>query len=166
MIIDRNGLIGIALSIIYVVATSAIFINTSGLDVGICVVDGVTESQKTTVEFINGLVDLQMSLSTGIVALIIALLVGIQGNIRVTPTVAFVAFWSATSFGISILYGIWWKMHVANLWFNECLTLVGSKLVQAVNEWHFWYMIAGFVLIAGLVLVLTLQRISPSSDGR
>ena len=83
---------------------------------------------------------------------------GAYGNIKITRLIIFLSFLSICSLAISVLYGIWWKMSIANIWFNECPNLIASGYIQSINSAHFYYMIIGVLMIGIIVGVASWEK--------
>jgi hypothetical protein len=154
---ERNAYIFLSSAFVAVSAMYYIYILRS--NVGVCVVGEFSASQQSTFQVLDGIVNLGMTLSTGIVGLGAAMLVGTYGAIKLTKFIVFMSFISIASLATSVLYGIWWKMNIANIWFNECPNLIASTYIQDINSAHFYYMIVGVLAIGIIVAAASWGRI-------
>jgi hypothetical protein len=133
---------------------------------GSCAIEaGVDENLRATIETLNSVIELGLTLSTGLVGLGAALLIGIQGNLTITRSVITITFLSMMALAQSILYGVWWKIGIANLWFDGCLADVASPALQTRYLAHFYFMLAGMAFLGLLVMWASIQRLAQEGRG-
>ena len=60
---------------------------------------------------------------------------------------------------LNLLYGIWWKAGIANLWFNSCWEKIDSDFLQYRYAASFNFFMVGIGLIGLLVLSVAVQRV-------
>ncbi|MFN3628188.1 MAG: hypothetical protein ACK4S3_09975 [Parvibaculum sp.] len=131
----------------------------------VCVVGEDEELFGKTAEFLSGILDLTLALSTSLVSLGAALLIGLHTGIRLTVWTAATLLAALIALAQSAGYGVLWKLQLANLWFNECYNLIASPDVQWLYQSHFVFLIGGIVAIAVLVAVLSLNNVKRPSEG-
>jgi hypothetical protein len=134
-------------------------------DVALCIVGEGQERYEKTAEFLNGVLDLSLTLSTSLVSLGAALLLGFHSNIRLTPISAALLLLALVGLAQSAAYGIWWKLQLADLWFNECFNQIGSPHFQWFYQAHFLFLVTGIFFVALLVGFLSWGRISNNPEG-
>lgn len=130
--------------------------------VALCYVGEDYDRFERTAEFLIGVIDLTLALSTSLVGLGAALLIGLHPNIRLTPGSMLALLVGLLALAQSAAYGVWWKLQLANLWFNECYNQIASPHVQWKYQSHFGLMFVGIALLAVLVLILSLGRVQNS----
>ncbi|MDX0060413.1 hypothetical protein GOC19_29110 [Sinorhizobium meliloti] len=127
--------------------------------VGVCAVkEAPTTAQEKLVDFLNGIIELGMTLTTALMGLSAALLLGVQGELRITAGVLRLMILSNVLIAQSLLYGVLWKFRVANLWFNGCWDGVASPGLQRAYSGHFYALGLGFVAFAVLVVYIAILR--------
>jgi hypothetical protein len=134
-------------------------------DVSLCIVGEGQERYEKTAEFLNGVLDLSLTLSTSLVSLGAALLLGFHSNIRLTPLNATLLLLALAALAQSAGYGVWWKLQLADLWFNECFNQIGSPHFQWFYQAHFLFLMIGIFFVALLVGFLAWGRISIDPEG-
>mgnify|MGYP001411116738 CR=1 FL=1 len=125
----------------------------------VCVVAEDEQRFGKTAEFLSGILDLTLALSTSLVSLGAALLIGLHSGIRLTEWTAAILLAALVALAQSAGYGVLWKLQLANLWFNECYNLIASPDVQWLYQSHFVFLIGGIVAIAVLVAALSLNNV-------
>lgn len=127
--------------------------------VGVCDPTVASEQYQKTVEFLDSIIQLGLTLSTGLIGLGAALMIGLQGSLRMTPwNVTFLAG-SLVCLAQTILYGVWWKAGIANLWFNECWERIDADFLQYRYSTSYEFFMLGIVLLGILVVSIALQRV-------
>ncbi|OHV80689.1 hypothetical protein [Mesorhizobium sp. ORS 3428] len=137
------------------------------MHVGVCDTTVPSEQYQKTVEFLDSIIQLGLTLATGLIGLGAALMIGLQGSLRMTPwNVTFLAG-SIICLAQAILYGIWWKAGVANLWFNECWEKIDADFLQYRYSTSYEFFMLGILLIGVLVVSIALQRVgeAPATGG-
>ena len=119
---------------------------------GACVRGDLGENYQKTISALDGTVDLGLKLSTTLVGFGAALLIGIKDSVRMTPTLRVLVLVSTLLFAQSALYGVWWRLGVAESWLNECLNLVIEPRLKARYLAHFYFFLVGLVSL-GLVVI-------------
>jgi hypothetical protein len=150
---------------VILIPSIAVVVYGSTREVALCVVAEGQERYEAPAEFLSGVLDLTLALSTSLVSLGAALLIGLHSNVRLTPAGATCLFVALVALAQSAGYGVWWKLHLANLWFNECYNQIASPHVQWVYQAHFALLIFGIVSIALLVGFLSLSQLAGTPKG-
>jgi small-conductance mechanosensitive channel len=139
------------------------FLKVPAMHVGICNTVVSSEQYQKTVEFLDSIIQLGLTLATGLIGLVAALMIGLQGSLRMTPwNVTFLAG-SVVCLAQAILYGVWWKVGIANLWFNECWEKIDADFLQYRYSTSYEFFMLGVVLIGILVVLIALQRVGELS---
>ncbi len=131
----------------------------------VCVVGEEEGRYGKTAEFLSGIIDLTLALSTSLVSLGAALLIGLHSGIRLTAATAAVLLVALAALAQSAGYGVLWKLQLANLWFNECYNRIASPEVQWLYKSHFVFLFVGIAAIAILVSVISLKNVN-SPNGK
>jgi hypothetical protein len=118
---------------------------------GACVQGSITESLKETVKALDSTVDLGIKLSTTLVGLAAALLIGLKTGVRLTPTLRLLLFLCIILFTQSALYAVWWRLGIAEIWMNECLNLLAEPRILYRYWAHYYFMLAGLLSFGVLV---------------
>src|SRR5262249_10102679 len=113
----------------------------------VCAVDKPAEKQQfeKTIAAVDSIVDLGIKLSTTLVGLGAALLLGLKSGFRMTLPLRLVVLLATICFAQSALYAIWWRLGIAELWFNDCLNLVIHPRLQYRYLAHFYTFMAGLI---------------------
>lgn len=138
------------------------------MHVGACDTTVPNEQYQKTVEFLDSIVQLGLTLATGLIGLGAALMIGLQGSLRMTPWNVTFLVGSVICLAQAVLYGIWWKIGIANLWFNECWEKIDADFLQYRYSTSYYFFMLGIALISILVVSVALQRageVSASGGG-
>lgn len=133
--------------------------------VELCVVGFEQERYEKTAEFLSGVLDLSLALSTGLVSLGAALLIGLHTGITLTLRGIIILLMSLVAFAESAAYGIFWKIQLANIWFNECYNQIASPHVQDVYQAHFILLMVGILLVSVLIVNISFDRVIGNGNG-
>ncbi|MER9524858.1 hypothetical protein NKI96_14910 [Mesorhizobium sp. M0292] len=125
----------------------------------------VSDPLKQVVELLNGILDLDITICTGVVGLSAALLLGIQGDIKLKKASLTLLSISIILLVQSILYAIIWRLGLANLWFNDAVSCIAKDPQQTSYKAHFLAMGLGIFFFAVTVVVVAFERANSSSDG-
>jgi len=150
---------------VIILASGAYWIWGQSAEAVVCVVGEDEVRYEKTAEFLSGIVDLTLALSTSLVSLGAALLIGLHSGVRLTVTTSAVLLAALAALAQSAGYGVLWKLQLANLWFNECYNLIASPDVQWLYQSHFVFLIGGIAAIAILVAVLSLNNVRKPLGG-
>src|SRR5262249_52868280 len=125
---------------------------------GACVRGNLAENYQKTISALDGTVDLGLKLSTTLVGFGAALLIGIKDSVRMTPTLRVLVLVSTLLFAQSALYGVWWRLGVAESWLNECLNLVTEPNLKQRYLAHFDFFLAGLISLGFVVIAASWPR--------
>jgi hypothetical protein len=118
----------------------------------VCTRGVLDQNYQNTIKALDGTVDLGLKLSTTLVGFGAALLIGIKDVARMNTVVRMAVLVSTLLFAESALYGVWWRLGVAQSWLNVCLNLVIEPILQRRYLVHFNFFLAG-LLSLGLVVI-------------
>jgi hypothetical protein len=119
---------------------------------GACVSGDLNESYQKTITALDGIADLGLKVSTSLVGIGAALLIGLKTGVSLTGPVRTSLLVSMLSFTQSALYAVWWRFGIANSWLNKCLNLVVEDFMQRRYEMHLIFFLAGLFFLGLLVL--------------
>jgi hypothetical protein len=118
----------------------------------VCTPQQDVESYAKTIAALDGIVDLGLKLSTTLVGLGAALLIGWKSELKLTFAIRVIVL-AATVFLIqSALYAVWWRFGIAELWLNDCLELIAEPMLGRRYQAHFYFFLAGLVSLGVLVI--------------
>ncbi|MER8563705.1 hypothetical protein [Mesorhizobium sp. M0578] len=149
------GIIGVLVGI----ASSRAYFWMPETHIGVCDTAALSEPYQKTVEFLDSISQLGLTLATALIGLGAGLLLGLQGTLRPTPWIVAVLAGSMISLAQAILYGVWWKAGIANLWFNSCWEKIDAPFLQYRYGWSFNFFMIGIGLLAVLVASVAVQRV-------
>jgi hypothetical protein len=109
------------------------------------------DKYKQTISALDGIADVSIKLSTALVGFGVAILIGLKTGVHLSKFVRFFLLVATICFAQSALYAILWRMGVAELWLNECLSLISQPMLTARYGAHFYFFIAGLAAIAVIV---------------
>jgi hypothetical protein len=113
------------------------------------------ESQDTyakTIAALDGIVDLGLKLSTSLVGLGAAVLIGWKAGLKLTFPIKIIILVATLLLIQSALYAVWWRFGVAELWLNDCLELVAQPRLGRRYEAHYYFFLAGLISLGVLVI--------------
>jgi hypothetical protein len=118
----------------------------------VCIPKSPQDAQVKTVTALDAIVELGLKLSTALVGVGAALLLGWKGGIKLTLGIKVIVLVAMLLFIQSALYAVWWRLGMAELWFNNCLEIVNASYLGRRYQAHFYFFIAGLVSLGGLVI--------------
>jgi hypothetical protein len=125
----------------------------------VCVEGSTGDSLQKTIAALDAIADLGLKLSTALIGFGAALLIGLKsGGMSLTFPVRIAVFISMLMFTQSALYAIWWRIRIANSWFNECLNTVTEPSMQRIYESHMILFATGVLSLIALFLVALAQK--------
>jgi hypothetical protein len=125
---------------------------------GACVAGSLSENLQKTIGALDGIIDLGLKLSTSLVGLAAALLIGLKGGLTLTAPVRTSLIISMLMFTQSAVYAVAWRFGIANSWLNTCLNLVTEPTMQRRYDAHLWFFIFGLISLGALVFVAAQSR--------
>lgn len=147
------------------VITGVIIAAVHWIPLDVCTLGAAVERYKETVDFLSTTMELVLSLSTGILGLSAAILIGIQGNLKLTNASMLFILLSMINLSASVLCAILWNFQISNLWFNRCYELVGTMRIQALYQMHFYFFLIGVLLLAVVVALVGFERLKETASG-
>jgi hypothetical protein len=120
-----------------------------------------TEGAETTrheqaIKALDAVADVGIKLSTTLVGIGAAILLGFKSGLTLTTTIRASILLATMCFLESALYAVLWRMRIAELWINDCLTLVAETRLQYRFTAHFAFFLAGLCSLAFLVITAAL----------
>jgi hypothetical protein len=119
---------------------------------GVCTPQDMDNNLIRTIAALDGIVDLSIKLSTSLVGVGAALLIGMKSGLRLTFSIKIIIIIATLLLIQSALYAVWWRFGIAELWLNECLELVAHPRLDRRYQAHFYFFLAGLVSLGALVL--------------
>jgi hypothetical protein len=107
---------------------------------------------QKTIAALDSIIDLSIKLATALVGLGAAILIGLKSGVRLRPIVRSFILLATICFTQSSLYAVWWRMGVAELWLNDCPSLISALRLTSRYDAHFYFFLAGLIMLA---LVIT-----------
>jgi hypothetical protein len=118
----------------------------------VCTPQDAEDSFVKTIAALDSIVDLSIKLSTTLVGLGAALLIGLKSGLRLTFPIKVIVIIATLLLIQSALYAVWWRFGVAELWLNQCLELVDEARLDRRYQAHFYFFLAGLVSLGVLVI--------------
>ena len=118
----------------------------------VCVPAPLDESNQKTIAALDGIVDLGLTLSTTLIGVGAALLIGLKSGLKITLTVKVIILVATVFFVQSALYAVWWRLGVAEIWLNQCFNLLTAGYMQRRFEAHLVHFFLGLGSLGLLVI--------------
>lgn len=165
----RRAVSTIFLVVLILVGSSAVYVWVASGSAFVCTpLDDPSKVEKyaKTIAALDQVVDLGIKLSTTLAGLGAALLLGLKAGMRSTPVMRLCILFSTILFVQSALYAIWWRTGIAELWLNDCPTLVAETRLQYRFNAHFYLFVGGLISIGLLVIgAIFTTPTEPSTSG-
>jgi hypothetical protein len=113
---------------------------------------------------LDGIVDLGIKLSTTLVGLGAALLIGWKSGLKLTIPVKLIVIIASLLLIQSTLYAVWWRFGIAELWLNDCLELVAEPRLDRRYQAHFYFFLSGLISLGVLVVVAVISKMESGDD--
>ena len=165
-ILHRSTVWSVGLVIVTLALSLVLFGFVATAPFGACVRGtNLSESLQRTVTALDGTVDLGIKFSTTLAGLGAAAIIGLK-PVPLRHGTRMVLLISVLIFIQSALYGVWWRLGIAQAWLNECLNLIVEPQLQARYQAHFDLFLAGLVSLGIFVVsaVLTQKSAVPGKD--
>jgi hypothetical protein len=136
------------------VITVVAYWNVAGPGFKACAVpDKVADAAnyQKTISALDGVVDLSIKLSTALAGFGAAALIGLKSGIKLSPAVRLFILVATICFVQSALYAVWWRMGVAELWLNDCLSIIAEPRLTLRYDAHFYFFSAGLCSMALII---------------
>ncbi len=119
----------------------------------VCEIGSTTEPLQKTVEALDATASYAISWSVTIIGASAAVLLGLKSGMRLTPWSKSLMLICAFLFGQAAATGLYWKLGVANSWFNRCLNLIYEPSMARAFDAMLYLMVAGVLCALALVCV-------------
>jgi hypothetical protein len=161
----RHQTVWIVSAVVGLLCLSALIYSwVAGGSFTVCTPQDSNENMVKTIAALDGIVDLSIKLSTSLVGLGAALLVGWKTGLKLTFPIKIIIIIAALLMVQSALYAVWWRFGVAELWLNECLELVAQPRLDRRYQAHFYFFLAGLVSLGALVIGATFTEHASGDD--
>src|SRR5262249_43433249 len=117
-----------------------------------CAAADLLDRHAKTIVTLDGIIDLGLKLSTTLVGLGAAILIGLKQGLKLTLPIQLLIVIATILFVDSDLYAVWWRVGVAEIWLNECFDLVTEPRISRRFEAHFGFFILGLISLGALVI--------------
>lgn len=124
-----------------------------------CVIgDAKADGIDKAVSALDAVADLSIKLSTALIGLGAAVLIGYKPEVKLSTLSKYLLLISALFFLQSTLYAVWWRMGVAELWLNDCISRISSERFQLRYTAHFIFFALGLTALAGILIASIFAR--------
>jgi hypothetical protein len=130
---------------LFLAATAVVWWWALSGDFGACLKGTTDEHLQKSVAVLDATIDLGTKLSTTLVGVGAALLIGLKQGVKLSPWPKLLLLLAIICFGQSAIAAVLWSLKVANSWINECLNLITEDMMQRLFEASFGLFIAGLV---------------------
>lgn len=141
-----------------IIISSIVFYYAASRPFGICVESTTNTTLEKTVAALDSTVSLGLTLSTSLIGLSAAVLIGFKSDIVLTRPKKLIILIAVIFFVESALYGIWWRLGIANAWLNECLNIIEREMLQTQYQLHFGFFMFGLLALGALVAISALSE--------
>lgn len=138
--------------VVLFVASAIIFLCVANAGFSPCPVGKFGEDQKGTIDNLDKVIDLSLKLSTALVGFGAAALIGLRQGLKLGAHVKLSIAVATILFAQSALYAVWWRIGIAETYYNQCFQLVTSPRLQLRFEWHVYFFMLGLFAIAVTVV--------------
>jgi hypothetical protein len=112
----------------------------------------LTELQQKTIASLELIIELGLKLSTTLVGFGAALLIGVKSGLSSSPSMRALVAAAVLLFAQSALYAVWWRMGIADVYFNGCFKMVEGSLLQLRFDAHINCFMAGLGALGVVVI--------------
>ena len=149
------GLIGLSVLAYFWVAAGSF---------SVCTSDEPEEGYAKTVAALDRIVDLGLTLSTSLVGLGAAVLIGWKSGLKLTFPIKILILVATLLLVQSALYAVWWRFGIAELWLNGCIELIAQPKLGRRYYAHFYFFLTGLVSLGLLVITGLLSENAAGGD--
>lgn len=142
---------------VLIIFSCAVFIWNYAAPFGICVRGSLAPTLEKTISSLDSITDLSLKLSTTLVGIGAAVLIGLKSGVVLTSSIRHLLIVSTLLFTQSALYSVWWRLGIANSWLNDCLNVITDAALQRRYEAQLLCFIFGLVSLGVLVVVAGLS---------
>lgn len=118
----------------------------------VCAVVAEPAQFERVASVLGSVVDINLTVIPAIIGASAALLIGLRPNVSLAKGDAVALLIASLGFVQSAIYGVWWKLRLANLAFNGSFCGIAHGYAQWVYLLHLSFMLIGICMI-GLVTV-------------
>jgi hypothetical protein len=163
--VDRRAILA-ALAIAIILSVLGYLYVDSGSPFRVCVPTSGEETtrQQQAIKALDSVADVGIKLATALVGLGAAVLLGFKksGIVLTTSTRVYILL-ATICFIEAALYAVLWRLRVAELWFNDCLSLIAEPRLQYRYNAHFVLFLIGLLFLGALIANEALKKpISPT----
>jgi hypothetical protein len=127
-------------------------------------VESLSESLKLAIEHYSGTVNQVLTLSTALVGLGGAVLLGMKDLTNLTKASRILILASTTSFAFSAYFALVWQSWLGWFLFNDCPTSISQPVMKVPFLADTYFFVIGLVLMAGVVLTAVFARPSQGNS--
>jgi hypothetical protein len=109
---------------------------------------------EKTIAALDSIVDLAIKLSTTLVGLGAAVLLGLNFRLQLGAPIRSIILVATICFLQSALYAVFWRLGIAGLWLNDCPTLVAEPMLKYRYFAHFGFFLSGLFTLGYLSRLL------------
>jgi hypothetical protein len=143
-------IIGILVGLLCLSALAYVWVAAGSFSV--CTPQESQDAYAKTIAALDGIVDLGLKLSTTLVGVGAAVLIGWKTELKLTFSIRVIILLATLLLIQSALYAVWWRFGVAELWLNECLDLIDQPMLGRRYQAHFYFFLAGLLSLGVLVI--------------
>jgi hypothetical protein len=110
-----------------------------------------TTQHEQAIKSLDSVADVGIKLATTLVGVGAAILLGFKSGLTLTTPIRAFILLATMCFLQSALYAILWRLRIAELWINDCLSLVAEPRLQYRYNAHFAFFLAGLFWLGILV---------------
>lgn len=118
---------------------------------------------EKTIAALDSVINLAITLSTTLVGVGAAVLIGFKSGVRLTPLVRLSILIGTLAFAQAALYAVWWRVGVGELWLNECLALISEPRLTTRYVAQFYFFMFGLLCLLPVVLSAALSKSGSAS---
>jgi len=127
--------------------------------------DALADRFQKAISALDSIVDLGLKLSTTLVGVGAAALIGFESKLKLSPSSRIFLLLSIFCFIQSAFYAILWRLSVAEFWLNGCLNLISEPLPARQFVAHAYFFFGGLFWLAVLLIGATIAaRIADRED--
>ena len=123
-----------------------------------CAIGQTDEYLQKTVAALDITIELELKLSVALIGGGIALLLGLKSGVEMSPYSRTALLIAIMLFAESALLGTWWRLGLANAWFNKCLNIVAGDMLQRTFNWSLYFFLAGLAAALAMLIMAVTQR--------
>lgn len=130
----------------------------------VCVPEKLTDEVTKTIEGLDKVIDVGLTLSTSLVGLGAALLIGLKSGMRMSLPNQIIVLIAMLFFLQSALYAIWWRLGVVEIRLNQCFQLINQDILERKFAAHFAFFVLGLISLGALVMSAVITGPEPKRE--